>query len=238
MPEPFVRRFAAFLRKMRLDARALRGVILLAFLLIAAGILLRHLAPQADTLTGWMDRYLPGGYVGGAVYVCSVAGLSCLAVPRQLLSFAGGYAFGALPGALLSTLGVTLGCVLAFGLSRYAGRSFVERRYGDKAEAFNRIVVKRPFVLALLIRLFPSGNNLVCSLIAGVSRIPALPFFLGSCLGYLPQNLLFSMLGSGMRVDAGWRIGLGVALFAASCLLAWGLASHSGLPRPLRERRD
>ena len=136
---------------MRLDARVLRGVILLAFLLIAAGILLRHLAPQADTLTGWMDRYLPGGYVGGAVYVCSVAGLICLAVPRQLLSFAGGYAFGALPGALLSTLGVTLGCVLAFGLSRYAGRSFVERRYGDKAEAFNRIVVKRPFVLALLI---------------------------------------------------------------------------------------
>ena len=45
MPEPLVRRFAAFLRKMRLDARALLGVILLA-------------------------------YVGGAVYVCSVAGQS------------------------------------------------------------------------------------------------------------------------------------------------------------------
>lgn len=233
-----MRRIASFLRQKGIDARAWRGVILLVGLLLAAGILLRYLAPQADTLTGWMDRHMPDGYAGGAVYVCSVAGLICLAVPRQLLSFAGGYAFGALPGALLSTLGVTLGCVLAFGLSRYAGRSFVERRYGDKAAAFNRAVVKRPFVLALLIRLFPSGNNLACSLIAGVSRIPALPFFLGSCLGYVPQNLLFSMLGSGMRVDAGWRIGLGVALFAVSCLLAWWLACRSGSSRLLRERED
>ncbi len=221
-----------------MDARDWRGVLLLVILLIAAGVLLRYLAPQADTLTDWMDRYMPEGYAGGAVYVCSVAGLSCLVVPRQILSFAGGYAFGALPGALLSTLGVTLGCALAFGLSRYAGRSFVERRYGDKAAAFNRTVAKRPFVLALLIRLFPSGNNLACSLIAGVSRIPTLPFLLGSCLGYVPQNLLFSMLGSGMRVDAGWRIGLGVALFVVSCLLAWLLASRSGSPRPLRERED
>ena len=109
---------------------------------------------------------------------------------------------------MFATLGVTLGCVLAFGMARYCGRSFVERRYGGKAAAFNRYAVQRPFILAILIRLFPSGNNLVFSLLAGVSRIPAWPFFLGSCLGYIPQNLLFAMIGSGMRVDEGWRIGL------------------------------
>ena len=57
--------------------------------------------------------------MGGFLYVCSVAVLICLAVPRQLLSFAGGYAFGPLFGAVFATLGVTLGCVLAFGMSRY-----------------------------------------------------------------------------------------------------------------------
>lgn len=108
---------------------------------------------------------------------------------------------------MFATLGVTLGCVLAFGMARYCGRSFVERRYGGKAAAFNRYAVQRPFILAILIRLFPSGNNLVFSLLAGVSGIPAWPFFLGSCLGYIPQNLLFAMIGSGMRVDEGWRIG-------------------------------
>lgn len=210
-----------------------RGVIALAVLLVGAGLALRWLAPQAETVTRWIDLYMPGGYVGGFLYVCSVAGLICLAVPRQLLSFTGGYAFGPLCGAALATLGVTLGCVLAFGMARYCGRSFVERRYGDKAAVFNRYVVQRPFILAILIRLFPSGNNLVFSLLAGVSRIPAWPFFLGSCLGYIPQNLLFAMIGGGMRVDEGWRIGLSVFLFAASCALGWWLYKRYAAAYPV-----
>ena len=80
---------------------------------------------------------------------------------------------------MFATLGVTLGCVLAFGMARYCGRSFVERRYGDKAAAFNRYAVQRPFILAILTRLFPSGNNLVFSLLAGVSRIAGMAFFSG-----------------------------------------------------------
>ena len=106
--------------------RAWRGVIALAVLLIGAGLALRWLAPQAETVTRWIDVYMPSGYMGGFLYVCSVAVLICLAVPRQLLSFAGGYAFGPLFGAVFATLGVTLGCVLAFGMARYCGRSFVE----------------------------------------------------------------------------------------------------------------
>lgn len=218
--------------------RAWRGVIALAVMLGGAGLALRWLAPQAETVTLWVDAYMPGGYAGGFFYICSVAVLICVAVPRQLLSFAGGYAFGPFCGAVLATLGVTLGCVLAFGMARYCGRAFVERRYGDKAAAFNRYAVQRPFLLAVLSRLFPSGNNLVLSLLAGVSRIPAWPFFLGSCLGYIPQNLLFAMIGSGMRVDAGWRIGLSVFLFAVSCVLGWWLYKRHASIYPVREQGE
>ena len=123
-------------------------------------------------------------------------------------------------------------------MARYCGRSFVERRYGDKAAAFNRYAVQRPFILAILIRLFPSGNNLVFSLLAGVSRIPAWPFFLGSCLGYIPQNLLFAMIGSGMRVDEGWRIGLSALLFAASCALGWWLYKRFAAAYPMGARNE
>lgn len=84
--------------------RAWRGVIALAVLLIGAGLALRWLAPQAETVTRWIDVYMPSGYMGGFLYVCSVAVLICLAVPRQLLSFAGGYAFGPLFGAVFATL--------------------------------------------------------------------------------------------------------------------------------------
>lgn len=138
---------------------------------------------------------------------------------------------------MFATLGVTLGCVLAFGMARYCGRSFVERRYGDKAAAFNRYAVQRPFILAILTRLFPSGNNLVFSLLAGVSRIPAWPFS-GVVPWVYPQNLLFAMIGSGMRVDEGWRIGLSALLFGASCALGWWLYKRYAAAYPMGARNE
>lgn len=116
-----VRSFACFGQSVLRFFRAWRGVIALAVLLIGAGLALRWLAPQAETVTRWIDVYMPSGYMGGFLYVCSVAVLICLARPRQLLSFAGGYAFGPLCGAVFATLGVTLGCVLAFGMPGTAG---------------------------------------------------------------------------------------------------------------------
>ncbi len=104
-----IRFFACFDRSVLRFFRAWRGVIALAVLLIGAGLALSWLAPQAETVTRWIDVYMPSGYMGGFLYVCSVAVLICLAVPRQLLSFAGGYAFGPLFGAVFATLGVTLG---------------------------------------------------------------------------------------------------------------------------------
>ena len=193
----------------------------LFFLLLAGALaVLRVLAPEMETLTRLADAYLPRGPEGYALYVGGVALMICVAVPRQLLSFVGGYAFGAVEGALLATLGVTLGCVLAFALSRRFGQRPLERRFQDRLHRLNSHVTRSPFLLAMALRLFPSGNNLVFSLLAGASRIAAWPFFAGSLVGYVPQNIVFSLLGSGVRVDPLWRGGLSAVLFGLSCLFA------------------
>lgn len=220
-----------------LDKEAWRALALLVGLLLAAFALLRWLAPGADTLSRWTEAYLPAGVWGWAAYVAASSLLMSLAVPRQAVSFVGGCAFGALPGALLSTLGATLGCMIVFGASRCLGRSFVERRYGGRARKLNAVLVRHPFLLAFALRLFPSGNNWLSSLLAGVSRIPSLPFFLGSCLGYLPQNIIFSLLGSGMRIDMPWRTGLGLVLLGLSCVLAaWLYKRYGAFLRPCQGR--
>ena len=154
-----------------------------------------------------------------AVYALLTAGLSCLAVPRQILSFAGGFALGAVWGAVFATVGTTLGCALAFLFSRTLGRKRVERRFGPKLARWNRALSRSPFLTGLVLRLLPTGNNLVFSLLAGVSRIAALPFITGSCLGYLPQNIVFSLLGSGISVDPHMRFALSAVLFVFAALL-------------------
>lgn len=216
-----------------MDKRAWRGLALL-LALVAACAFLRKLAPEAETMIRWARDFLPGGVGGGVVYVFAVAVLLALAVPRQVAGFVGGCVFGVLPGALLSTLGATLGCMAAFAAARRWGRSRFERRYGDKTAGINAALSKHPFLIALMVRLFPSGNNWLCTVAAGVSRIPARPFFLGSCLGYFPQNLIFSLLGSGMRMGAGWRMGLALALLCATGALAWLLYKRYGVQSAFR----
>lgn len=210
----------------RLCAQENRGWLkcLLLFVSLAGTLgILQWLAPEVAAFTELMDRYLPTGLPGYFLYILLTAGLTCVAVPRQLLSFAGGYTFGVGLGTLLATAGITLGCVLAFSLSRFSGRTFVERRFAGNIVSFNAFLSRAPFTLAVLIRLFPSGNNLLFSLLAGVSRIPAAPFFLGSCLGYIPQNLVFALLGSGIHVDPLWRTGISAVLFVVTSLLGWWL---------------
>jgi uncharacterized membrane protein YdjX (TVP38/TMEM64 family) len=73
--------------------------------------------------------------------------------------------------------------------------------------------------MSMAIRCLPVGNNALINIAAGVTSIPAPAFIAGSAVGYLPQTVIFSLLGSGVRVDPGARLSLAVLLFLlASCL--------------------
>ena len=199
------------------------GTGLLFFLGIAVvALVLRFFLPEVAIFQQAAEQWLPQGPWRVALYVVVSALLTCAALPRQMVSFVGGSLFGLAEGLLLATIAVTLGCIFAFGFARLLGQQRIERRFGSRLHGFNQFLCRGPFVVALLVRLFPSGNNLLFSLFAGVSRIPALPFFCGSCLGYIPQNFIFALLGSGTRVDPFWRFSSGAILFVCSGLLgAW-----------------
>ena len=202
----------------------LTAALLLFVGLLGLSLLMRALGPDTERLNQMADDLIrdQGGW-GMLLYAVLVGVLSCFAVPRQALSFAGGFALGPLWGTVFATLGTTLGCALAFGAARSFARVPVERRYGPRIAKLNRFLSRSPLLMAMLLRLFPSGNNLLFSLMGGVTRMRAVAFIGGSLLGYIPQNLLFALLGSGIRIDPGWQIGLGLVLFVVVTGLGiWG----------------
>ena len=206
--------------------RTLKGAATFFFLAVCL-ILLRLIDPDADTLTRFVDDHIRTHGVWGKVVFVLLAGvLTCFGLPRQLISFAGGYAFGMILGTVTATLGSTLGCVLSFSYARFVARGSVERRFARQVGKVNALLLGAPLTMTVGLRLLPVGNNLLTSLLAGVSRISALPFFLGSCLGYVPQNLIFALLGSGIRVDPFWRGMLSSVLFVVSSLIGWWLYHH------------
>ena len=104
------------------------------------------------------------------------------------------------------------------GLAVIDGQGLVIQKSQGKIARLDGFVRDNPVTMTLLIRLLP-GSNIATNLAAGVSSVPVLPFLLGTVFGYLPQTIVFALVGSGVNVDPGWRSGLGTALFVASGIL-------------------
>ncbi|MEO5336363.1 MAG: VTT domain-containing protein [Magnetospirillum sp. WYHS-4] len=197
----------------------LRG---LAFIvsLVALGFLAKALHLDAVFDTAWIDADVKGrGLEGEMLYLGAGALLTGVGFPRQAVAFLGGYAFGVVEGTAWSLAATGLGCVGSFFYARFLGRRLVASRFPGKVKRIDDFLHDNPFSMTLLIRLLPVGSNVATNLLAGVSRVRPLPFLAGSLVGYMPQNLVFALSGSGVTVDSQGRIAVGVVLFVLSGLL-------------------
>jgi uncharacterized membrane protein YdjX (TVP38/TMEM64 family) len=188
--------------------------------LVAIGFLVKFSGLGNLLDESWIDSAVRGrGLAGEMLFLGVGAAATAVGMPRQVVAFMAGYAFGFVQGSLLGTLASLLGCALAFYYARLLGRGLVARRFAGKVGKMDAFIRDNPFSMTMLIRLLPVGSNLVTNLAAGVTSVAFMPFLLGSGLGYLPQNAIFALVGSGIDVDPVWRIGLGVLLFAISGIL-------------------
>jgi len=184
----------------------------LAALLVVAGVLLR----QAGA--GLLQDVRPTP-AGAALLVVAGGALTAAGLPRQAVAFAGGYAFGAVPGGLLSLLAQMLGCILDYVAAHTIAGAWAARRLaalGGRPARLRRLLHAHPFTATLTLRLLPVGSNVVLNLVAGVAAIRPGAFLAGSLLGYVPQTAIFALLGSGVQVGRTTELALGGLLFAVS----------------------
>ncbi|MSP29307.1 MAG: TVP38/TMEM64 family protein [Acetobacteraceae bacterium] len=200
--------------------------------LLGAGLALQQLAGGLETAV--IDRLVINqGAWGMAVFVM-LGGVACASgVPRQAAGFTAGYIFadefglGGLTlflALVLATLAQLLGCALDFFWARLVARNWARARLRGRLAGLERVLCGHPFTITLIIRLLPVGNNTAFSLLGGASSVAAGPFLAASGLGYLPQTIVFVLLGGGARVASWQRIALAGGLFAASVVL--GLWLH------------
>lgn len=198
---------------------SLRALIHLVFLL-AVGYFLKVTHFGTSLNQAWIDSAVRNhGVVGELLFIGVGTLATALAMPRQIISFLGGYAFGLVIGTVLSLLATLGGCVLSFFYARWLGRDFITQRFGVRIKRIDDFLKHNPFAMSLLIRLLPVGHNLTTNLAAGVSSVRPWPFFMGSIFGFIPQTLVFALVGSGVSVDTELRIGLAVVLFLISGMI-------------------
>ncbi len=187
----------------------------------------------------WIDAHVRGHGFNGELLFLLMGGLfTAIGLPRQVIAFLGGYAFGVGFGTLLGALAALLGCMLSFGYARFFGKDLLRARLGARAGRFDRFIHHHPFSMTVLVRLLPVGSNVLTNLAAGISSIRAVPFFLGSLIGYLPQTLVFALVGSGTQIDPVLKIGLAIALFLVSVVLGLYLYRRNRVATTLGESLD
>ena len=138
-------------------------------------------------------------------------------IPGDVTGFVGGFLFGNGMGMLLSTVGLTLGSLSAFYISRTFGLRVVERivkkEYVDK---FNFFITHRGIVVSFVLFLIPGfPKDSLCYLL-GLTRMRLADFLILNIFGRLPGTLILTLQGSAV---SGGKYHAFFILLAGSVLL-------------------
>jgi uncharacterized membrane protein YdjX (TVP38/TMEM64 family) len=191
-----------------------RGLVIIVALVVI-GYLMRDVLDQQ-----WVDTHIRNrGMTGELLFVSAGGLLTSVGLSRQVIAFLGGYGFGFIHGAALAMVAVVVGCITTFCVSRFLLQSFLLRHFSSRIRKVDDFISDNTFTMALLIRLLPLGSNWLVNIAAGASGVRSLPFFLGSALGYIPQMLIFSLVGSGTLVNRFWQVAIAMALFVVAVFL-------------------
>lgn len=174
----------------------------------------------------WVDARVRSQGLGGVLLFLFFGTMfTAVGLPRQIVAFLAGYAFTNIwLSTLLGVLAALFGCMLTFYFARLLGNYLIHSQLNERASRFDRFIHSNPFTMTVLIRLLPVGSNLLTNLAAGISSIQPGYFFSGTILGYLPQTVVFALVGSGVRIPSSMKIEIGIVLMIISISLGLWLA--------------
>jgi uncharacterized membrane protein YdjX (TVP38/TMEM64 family) len=118
-------------------------------------------------------------------------------IPGEATGFLGGYLFGEWLGLLYSTIGLTCGSVVAFGIGRWLGEHYVRNLVSKETwDRLGFIVEAEGAILCFIIYLIPGlPKDIICYLF-GISPMPLWVFTVVSGLGRIPGTWVLSAQGA------------------------------------------
>jgi uncharacterized membrane protein YdjX (TVP38/TMEM64 family) len=121
-------------------------------------------------------------------------------VPGEATGILGGYLFGTGLGFLYSTIGLTLGSILAFGLGRWLGLPLIHRLVSKEVyHRFDFVSRAGGELITLVCFLIPGFPKDYLCFLLGVSPMPFGMFLVICTLGRIPGTWLLSIQGAKVR---------------------------------------
>ena len=171
---------------------------------------LEYLKTQRSALLDFYDQHRVSSLT---LYFLVYIAVTALSLPgATVMTLAGGAVFGLLAGTIVISFASTIGATLAFLISRFLLRDYVQNRFSEKLKAVNKGVEREGAFYLFTLRLIPIFPFFVINLVMGLTPMKAWRFYLVSQMGMLPGTIVY--------VNAGSQLG---ALESLSGILSPGL---------------
>ncbi|WP_455202480.1 FAD-dependent oxidoreductase [Kaarinaea lacus] len=132
-----------------------------------------------------------------SVYFAIYIAVTALSLPgAAIMTLAGGAVFGLAIGTVVVSFASTIGATLAFLVSRFLLRNYVQNKFQDKLVSINDGIRKDGAFYLFTLRLIPIFPFFIINLVMGVTPIRTLQFFLVSQIGMLPGTIVYINAGS------------------------------------------
>lgn len=164
-------------------------IVLIPFLIWGSGF---ERTFSQEGAVAWLTGY--GRWAGVAGIVLLISDLF-LPIPATAVMAALGFVYGPVAGGLIATLGSFLSGALGYLLCRWFGRPVAVRLLGPKdLMDGERLFARVGGWLVVLSRWLPVFPEVIACM-AGLSRMPPLPFFAALACGSAPLGFAFAMIG-------------------------------------------
>lgn len=142
-------------------------------------------------------------------------------VPGEATGLIGGYLFGTLLGFVYSSIGLTVGSLINFGVGRVLGERFVRRLIpAETVDRIDRLVNRQGIIALFFMFVIPGFPKDYLCLALGLTALPLKAFALLAGIGRMPGTLMLSLQGASLYHQNYVLL----AIVAGACVVAVGVA--------------
>ena len=131
------------------------------------------------------------------IYFVGYVVATSLSIPGAIMiTLLGGAIFGVFWGTVLVSFASSIGATMAFLVSRYLLREWVERKFGDYLAPLNKGIEQDGSFYLFTIRMVPLFPFFVVNLLMGLTAIRTTSFYIVSQIGMLTSTVVYLNAGS------------------------------------------
>jgi len=217
----------------KLDTRSVIKLMFLAFIftiIVIVGIRIAPCLIENGKNPQYIREYLAGfGNAGFLVYVLIQAiHVIIVIIPGDIFNICGGFVYGIPLGFALSFLGMMVGTVIVFYISRFFGYEIVSKLIAkEKIDKMSGILNSTKGTVGMfIICCIPFIPKDLMMYIAGLTPVKASRLFLIYGLSRIPGTLIWVSIGANAYEKDIWGLGITIAIMLIMLVIVFFLGRY------------